>query len=509
MTDEQDTATTDAAGTATETPAAEVQEQKKEKLPQNVEITDTGPCRKHIKVTIERGGIDKQLGEKYKQLVGESQVPGFRPGKAPRQIVVRKYRKEVMSEVKTEILYASLEQLAEDHDVAPLSPPDLNPAALEIPDDGDFVYEFDVEVRPEFELPSYKGLKLKRPVRTFTDQDVLEEEQRLFSRYGQLVPKEGAVEKGDYIIADMKTRFAGNDVGEAKELTLRVDDTITFRDGVVTNFAERTVGARAGETRTVDIHMTDAVARPDLKGQSVEAHLAIKDVKKMRLPDINEEFLGMFGVTSLDSLREMLRMMLDSRLKYEQRQSARDQVLEQISASSQWELPPDLLQRQARKSLARKVMEMREAGISEEEIQSRERILQRDVLSSTAKALKEHFVLQKIAEAEKLEIDNDDIDAEIERIADQYKESPRRVRAQMEKEDLLETLAAQLLERKALDLVLDSAEYEEIGIGKEPTMSAAEAQVVEGEMQDPTAAPAPAAAAEEKKKEEAAEEEKS
>ena len=92
---------------------------------------------------------------------------------------------------------------------------------------------------------------------------------------------------------------------------------------------------------------------------------------------------------------------------------------------------------------------------------------EQDVLQSTALALKEHFVLQKIAEVEKIDVDDDDINDEIERIADQNDESPRRVRARLEKEDLLETLAAEIIERKALDLILDSAEYEDVPLDQE------------------------------------------
>jgi len=176
-------------------------------------------------------------------------------------------------------------------------------------------------------------------------------------------------------------------------------------------------------------------------------------------------------------------------LEYNQRQSAREQVLSLITASATWELPQDLLIRQARKTFARKTMEMREAGISEDEITARQRMLERDVLSSTAMALKEHFMLQKIAEEEKIEVNEEDIDLEIERIAAQYDESPRRIRAQMEREELLDTLAAQLLERQALDLILDNAEYEEVAMTKEGGMATSEAQAVPGEMKDPTAAP--------------------
>jgi trigger factor len=169
-----------------------------------------------------------------------------------------------------------------------------------------------------------------------------------------------------------------------------------------------------------------------------------------------------------------------------------------------WDLPQDLLQRQARSALNRRVMEMQSAGIADEEIRGRLRILQQDVLQSTAKSLKEHFVLQKIAENEKLEIDQDDIDDEIDRIAMQNDEAPRRVRARLEKEDMMEALATEIVERKALDLILDSAEYEDVPMVKEEgAVTTMEAQAVPGEMHDPTeevpAATAEAAEAKEEK----------
>lgn len=460
-----------------------------EKLTQEVIITNVGPCRKHIKVAVDRGNIDKRVDKKYKELVGDSWIPGFRPGKAPRQVVIRKFKKEVLDQIKGEVLLESLEQLADEHDIAPISPPNLNPNKIEILDAGPFTYEFEVEVRPEFELPNYKELKLKRPVKTFTDADVEKEEEKILSRYGQLVPKTGKAAKGDYIIVDMVTEWEGKQIGTQKEITLRVDDTLAFRDGVANKFGEQTVGAKAGDVRTVEIAMTDAVAVEGLKGKSVKAKLEIKDVKSLRLPELTHDFLHNFGVHSPEQFREMVRTLLDRRLEYTQRQSAREQVLQHIAVSATWDLPNDMLMRQAHKALQRRVLEMREAGMAEEEIKARQRMLERDVLQSTALALKEHFVLQKIAEVEKIEIDDDDINAEIERIAGQTNESPRKVRAQMEREDLIETLAAQLLERKSLDLILESASYEEVPLEPEKSVAASEAQAVEGELKDPTAAP--------------------
>jgi trigger factor len=125
------------------------------------------------------------------------------------------------------------------------------------------------------------------------------------------------------------------------------------------------------------------------------------------------------------------------------------------------------------------VMEMRNAGMSDEQIAGRRRLLEQDVLKNTAAALKEHFVLQKVAEVEKIEIEEEDIDVEVERLADQAGESFRKMKARLEKEDLMEAVAADLLERKALDLIIANATYEDYEMKSEEQASEGEVATVE------------------------------
>jgi trigger factor len=479
------------AATATEEAGAE---QEPEKLTQTVEIKDVGPCKKHIKVAVERASIDNRLDAKFSEIVPESNVAGFRPGKAPRALVRRRYAKEVTDQVKAEILLASLEQLAEEHDIAPLSAPNLDPFKIELPKTGPFVYEFEVEVRPHFDLPNYKGLKLRRPVRTFTDEDVAREKRVLLTPYGQVVPKpEGNAQVGDAIVAEVVSKDGERELGTMKESVFRIEPRLAFKDGVAEKFGEQIAGANAGDVREVDIKLSNSVAEEALRGKTVKAFFRVKDVKSVRMPELTHEFLHNFGVHSEEQLDELLRVVLQRRLEYLQRQAVRQQVLEQISSAASWELPRDLLLRQARKAMARRVMEMRSNGMAEEEINARQRLLQQDVLRSTEMALKEHFVLQKLAEVEKIDIDEADLDDEIERIAEQNKESPRRVRARLEKEDMLDALAAEMIESKAIDLILESAEYEDYQLGQEGAANVAtvEEQAVPGEMEDPVASPPP------------------
>jgi trigger factor len=458
-----------AAGPEAAAPTEEDEDQIK--VQQTVEIKDAGPCRKHVKVTIDRGEIDRQFDRRFTKLVFSEQptVRGFRPGKVPRKMIERQYYDSVADDLKSQVLMASLEKLAEEQTIAPLSPPEFDPTLLNIPKEGPFVYEFDIEVRPEFDLPDYKSLKLRRPVHTYTPAEVETEKKRLLDRYGQVVPKEPPVaELFDTITADVVIAFRGQNVNKLEEVQVKVEPQLALSDGVAGDFGAKMAGAKPGDVRTVDITLSQETTNEFLRGQTVQATFTVKDVKTTRPPELTQDFLEtFFGVSTPDALTELVQALLERRLEYTQRQSARQQVLDQIAAASAWELPQEMLRKQARKTLARKTMEMKNAGMSDEQIEGRRRLLAQDAMKSTEAALKEHFVLQKVAEVEKIEIEEDDIDAEIDRIAEQSGESFRKVKARLEKEDLMEAVAADLLERKALDLILANATYEDYELKSE------------------------------------------
>ncbi|AWM41977.1 Trigger factor [Gemmata obscuriglobus] len=476
-----------------EAPGAEAGEENG-KLVQTVEIKDIGPCKKHVKVTVDRKAIDDRFNEKFTELTlsEEPQVRGFRPGKAPRKMIEKRYYTTVADEIKSQVLMASLEQLADEQAISPLSPPEFDPNLVNIPKEGPFVYEFDIEVRPEFDLPEYKGLKLRRPTHTYTAEEVANEKKRLLDPYGQIVPKDsGVAELYDVISADVAISFQGKEINKLDEVQVKVEPQLALSDGVAADFGKTMAGAKSGDVRVVDITLSQETATEQLRGQTVQAQFTVKDVKTTRQPELTSDLLeSAFGVSTPEAFTELVEAVLNRRLEYTQRRVAREQVLQQIAAAAAWELPQDMLRKQARKTLARKVMEMRNAGMSDEQIRGRSRILEQDVLKSTAEALKEHFVLQKIAEVEKIEIEEDDIDTEIDRIADQSGESPRKVRARLEKEDLMEAVAADLLERKALDLILGSATYEDYELNSEAQQG--EVATVEQAVLPDAPAPAPA-----------------
>lgn len=437
------------------------------RLMQDVVVEDAGPCRKHIKVSVDRKAIDDRFNEKMTELVRDksTQIDGFRPGRVPRKVLEGRFRTSVMDQIRTEVLMASLEQLATEHKIAPLSPPDLNPDELIIPKEGPFVYEFNVEVRPEFDLPEYRGMKLNRPTQKFTDADIEKEKNRLLESYGKAEPKPGdnpTVEVGDTIMVSAKVSQGDKEMNSFENARLKVEKQLIMNDAVCDNFGDVLTGAKVGETRTVQIKLSNGLSDEAMRGQIVQGRFTINAIQTVTIPALDEAMLAVFNVTTPEQLTERIANVMESRLQYAQRQSARQQILQTITSASTWELPEDMLRKHSTRSLRSRILEMRSSGMSDEQILARRKLLEQDVLKSTADSLKEHFVLQKIAELEKIEIAEEDIDREIEYMAMRSGENPRKVRARMEKEDMLEPLAMELIERRALDIILGSAEYTDI-----------------------------------------------
>lgn len=437
--------------------------EEKVKLTLDVKIDTVSACERHVTVTVSREDIDRKLDEAYSKLMPEAQVPGFRAGRAPRKLVEKKFRKEINDQIKGTLIMESLDQISEEQSMTPISEPDFDPAAVEVPDSGPMKFEFDIEVRPEFDTPKWKGLKLERPVKDFTDADVDAQLKRVLAQNGKLVPHDGAAEKGDYLVLNLSFSNAGEEISSVKEETIRIRPTLSFRDGKIEKFDKLMAGVKAGETRTAKAKLAEDAPNEALRGKDIDATFEVLEVKKLELPEVTPELLAAMGdYESEEELRNAIRDNLVRKLEFHQQQRVREQICELLTESAKWDLPPALLKRQSKRELDRTVLELRRSGFSDDEIRAYGNELMQNSQKETARALKEHFVLEKIAEDEKIEDLPEDYDTEVGLIAKQSGENPRRVRAQIEKRGLLDALRNQIIERKTIELIQASATIKDV-----------------------------------------------
>ena len=181
------------------TPETDSEEQAKLKC--DVNITDSGPWKKKIAITIPRSEVDKRREEKYGELMKDAQVPGFRKGRAPRRLIEKRFGEEVGDQLKLGLMADALQQIEDDQDFEVLGEPDFDPAKVEMPEAGDFSFDYEVEVKPTFELPSLENIKIEKPMFEVTGERVDEALQDMLNRYGttEEITGEGAQE-GDCLL---------------------------------------------------------------------------------------------------------------------------------------------------------------------------------------------------------------------------------------------------------------------------------------------------------------------
>ena len=486
-------------GSAVETAEEEVSTSvPKRRLDLDVHISNVGPCKKHVKVAISKDEIDRQFNESLGTMKKEAAVPGFRPGRAPRQLIEKRFRKQVAEQVKSTLLMSALEQLDEDYKLNPITQPNLDLEAIKLPEDGPMRFELEVEVRPEFTLPEYHGLTVNKPIREVTDADVEAQYKTFLERYSQLVPKVDAkAEIGDFLTADLRFHLNGVTLNEAKEIQFRLQPELRFQDGTVPELGKTLLGVAPGDVRETDAQIGANSADPTLRGNKIRVTFTIHDLKQLRLPEVDEAFLQRIGFDTKEELESALREILVRRFAASQKQAIRNEIMNQLSSQTPFELPPDLVSRQERSTIRKLVAQLKQEGLTENGIRAREAEIRSNAHEMTLRSLKEFFILAKIADAESIKVEEGDLDEEIVTIALRTGESVRRVRSRIEKEGMADVIASDILERKTIEKILEFVKFEEVpfvGQADVETLDQAVGPIIE-ESPETTEAPATSPAA--------------
>lgn len=437
----------------------------------DVKVHDAGPCKKHVHVKVPEADIKHIRDFVLDTMKDRAAVPGFRNGKAPKEIVAKRFARELADELKQKVLIGSLEQLSEDTKIEPINEPDLDVENLTIPEAGDFEYEFHVEVRPDFDLPSYDQIKIKRPVREINDADIDEAQQRFLEQYAEHVPSSDPVEPGNFVKLRASFNYKGTPLREVENISVRVRSILRFEDGEITDFDKLLAGAKVGDTREASLTISREAENVAMRGEKVQVQFEVLEIHRVQLPEINRALLQRVGVETVDELRLEVEQALQRQVQYDQRQAVRRQVLDKITESATWELPEDLVLKQVENAMYREVLEMQQAGYTPQEIKVRENELRQRQVSMTRQAMKEHFILDKIAAQENIEVNDYDIDTELLYMAMARGENVRRLRARLEKSGVIENLEAQIRERKAVDVILSKAVFEDVPMSDTHTLN--------------------------------------
>ena len=474
----------------------EQQQMAKLKEAISIDKEEIGSLRLKLTITVPKETVEERMGEQFAELKRDASIPGFRKGHAPMKLVEKRFASDVGEQLKSQLLSSSYLAAVEKEDLKPLGDPliwtkvkgakegDADAEKLlpldealdhfSLARDESLTFSCEMELKPEFELPSLEKIPVEKPKLSVTDDDVEQTFKNMCMSRGTFEPVEkGGVKEDDMIIADAKLACGDTVLLEEENYDIAARDI--FVKGVrLEGLGAAVKGKKVGETAALDATVPDDHDNADLRGKTAKFECTIKEIKRLTLPPMDEAFLSGFGVESEKELREAIRGNLDARLGDSISERMREQVGDYLVNNTKMEIPEGLSQRQTERSVARRMIEMYQTGLPQTEIEKAADEMRVSAQDQTVRDLKLFFVLEKIAEERDVQVGEEEINGAIAMMARQANMRFDRMRDELSKDNRLMTLYLQIRDKRILTQLLEDAEITETeGPKKAPAKKAA------------------------------------
>lgn len=410
-----------------------------------------------FKLTIDNDKFEAAINRAYNKTKGRFNIAGFRKGKAPRKIIENNYGKGVFYEDAIDIVFPEEYPAALDAlDLSPIDRPSID--VEEISKDNGLVLLVRVEVRPEFELGQYKGIEVEKVVYTVSDEDVDAKLKQLQEKASRLVDSDKAIENGDTANID----FEGFKDGVAFEGGKAEGHNLVIGSGsFIPGFEDQLIGKKAGEEVEVNVTFPDDYHAEDLAGAPVVFKVKVNAVKVKELPELDDEFAK--DTTEFETLEEL---KADVRAKAEQeaadkaKAEERNAVVEKVIANTEVEIPATMIEAQIDNSIMELNYSLQYQGFSIEQLLEMTgktmQELRDEKREDAERAVKGSLVIDAIATAENITASDDEVGAEVSKMAEAYNMTVEQVTEALKQTDL-DDIKGQLRITKAIDFLVENA----------------------------------------------------
>jgi trigger factor len=423
------------------------------------EFIDVSDTRKNLVVEIPSTVVDAEIDKVSRDYSKAARVPGFRPGKVPTKVVRQRFRDQILHDVAHGLIPRAVDEALRARGVEPVDTPDIRDVVVEEGQPLKFTATF--ETVPAIDPGDYASLTVHKKEATVPDDAVEQALSRLRERVAHYEPVEGRpVQVGDSVLMDL-TRTAHAREGAEAEPQTDTHENVTVDIGAAANppgFDVELAGLHAGASKTFDVTYPDDYAIKELAATTVRYDVTIKAIRKRIIPELDDELAKDLGdFDSLDALRTRVRLDLEHEASHEAEREMRAELLRQLASRVTFDVPASLLDREidrrvedfVRRLIEQQIDPMR-TEINWEEFRERQR-------EPAVEAVRGALVLDEVARREAITASNEEVDAEVERYAEQSGRSATSVRARLEKEGGLSRLYAGLRREKTVDFLLGRA----------------------------------------------------
>ena len=417
-------------------------------------VEELSSVQRKLTVTVPAEEVDKSMNDAFKRLGGKVKLKGFRPGKAPRRILEQYYGMQVSLETAEALVSQAYGPALEESGLEPVAQPSLD---YDPPQKGqDFSFEVTLDVRPEFELDPavLKTLELKQPDLAVTDEEIDRRLEELRERQAVLAPLEEdrPAQAGDVLVVDYAS-FDGDEPveqGEAENVELELG-----KGQVQEEIEVALVKAKVGDQVSATVSYDDRAANEKVRGKDIRFDLTVKAMKKKVLPELDDEFASSLSpeFETLDALKDRMRQDLD-RMYDDQRNAAlRDQIMDKIRGLAEFDLPGSLVQAEQEEMVKRFKEQLRQSGLDPEKANFDDEKLKADFLDRAQATVKAGIVLGKISDLLQVDVGEEDIDAELEKLSERVGQPAGVLKDIYKKNNMMSDLRSQVLQEKTLQAI--------------------------------------------------------
>jgi trigger factor len=431
----------------------------------NITVENLAPCKKLLRVELDAKAVDEVFESVTKDFQKQAALPGFRPGKAPRDLVAKKYEADIKDEVKRKLIGENYRKAVEEKKLHALGYPDIE--EIQFSRGQNLQFAATIETAPEFQLPDYKGLPAKREIKSVSDADVERALQMLAQQHTKFETAARELKAGDIAVVNYTGTTGGKPIIEtapaAKGLTEQKNFWVdTAPNAFIPGFADQLLGAKAGDRRTVKVDFPADFVTKELAGKPGEFAVELVEVKEKVAPAIDDAFAKKYDAENLEKLRAGVRRDLENELKYSQAKAVRGQVVRGLLDRVNFELPESAVAHETRNVVYDLVRENSQRGVTRDVIEKQKDEIYAAATRNAKERVKLAFMIQRIAEQEKITVSQEEAVQRAQSLAAMYQMPFEKFLKDLQKRNGVGELYDQITHEKVLTFLEQNAKIEEV-----------------------------------------------
>jgi trigger factor len=412
-------------------------------------------CKHEIEVTVPVDEIARETDRVVADIQQKARLPGFRPGKAPASLIRTKFSKQVRDDVLENLLPKYFRQKVEEEHLEVVGRPNVKDVHFHEGEPLRFKAEF--EVAPEIELKDYRGVTVHYAEPQVSDEDIAKRLDEIREQKSQMVNVEPRpVVDGDYAVVTLDSLSGVDQAIHQDEVVLHVGGPDT-----IAGFSDALRGMSPEEEKEFEVVYPEDFGQEKLAGKTVRFRARLTTIRTKELPELNDEFAQDLGdYPALGDLREAVRKAIFSEREYASQQKAKEQLIDKLIETHEFPVPEAYIERQIDASLENQFRDLAERGIDPTKLKIDWSKIKEAQRPKALRDVKASLLVDKIAEREAIVPTNDEVDAEVQRIAKQQREPVAAVRKKLQKDGVLSRIAYQIRSNKTLNYLFEHARKE-------------------------------------------------